>query len=74
METKVIKARFRGVSDQEKMTFSHSRCLLPISVGLEAHDDERFAATIDYINEHFAECIILVGDTGVGLAFCRYTM
>jgi signal transduction histidine kinase len=62
-KNKIIKARFRGVNAEEKASFSHSRCLLPISVDSVAHEDERFAATIDYVNQHFDSCILLLGDT-----------
>lgn len=62
-ERKVIKARFRGVNAEEKASFPRSRCLLPISVDSIAHEDERFAATIDYVNQHFDSCVLLLGDT-----------
>jgi hypothetical protein len=57
-----IKAAFK-CSEEDRAKFKDSRCLLTISVGQEAHEGEKFAATIDLINRSFKSCIILVDDT-----------
>lgn len=56
------KASFLGCSKQDKESFKQSNCLLTISVGQNAHEGERFLATIQLVNRSFASCTILVGD------------
>ncbi len=64
-----VKASFKNVTPEQKAQFKNSRCLLTISVGQESHEGERFAATIDLVNETFGSCIISVHDS-----LQRYTM
>lgn len=45
-----------------KDAFSHSRCVLPISVGQHYYTKEKFQAIVDIINHHFQECLIVVCD------------
>jgi len=40
-----------------------SQCLLTISVGQEVHEADKFAATINLVDENFSSCIILIDDT-----------
>lgn len=47
----------------DKKIFKNSRCLLTISVGQEVHEGEKFAATVDLINESFGSCILLIDDS-----------
>ena len=56
------KIRFIGAS-KYKDEFKQAKCALPISVGQPYHEGEKFAATIDLVNENFKECTIIVCDT-----------
>lgn len=55
---KDVKCNFKNVTTEEKKGFKHSSCILLISVGQEAHEGERFSATIDLINSSFNSCIV----------------
>ena len=66
---KNIRASFKGVTDKDKENFKESSCLLTISVGQEYHEGERFAATVELINQHFDACTISIYDS-----LQRYTM
>lgn len=59
---KAIKPVFKR-SDEYKEIFKQSQCLLLISVGQEAHEGERFEATINLINTSFNSCIISLYDS-----------
>lgn len=50
-------------SDDDKKNFRKSQCLLTISVGQEAHEGEKFASTIELVNNSFESCIILIDDS-----------
>lgn len=58
-----IKATFRNVSEQRRLQFHHSTCLLTISVGQQTHEDERFIATMKLIHSYFKDCIITLHDS-----------
>jgi len=60
---KMIKARFKNCSKENKQKLSQSKCVLPISVGQYYHEKEYLNATINLINKHFKECTIMVCDT-----------
>jgi hypothetical protein len=46
-----------------KENFEKANCLLTISVGQLSHEGEKLAATLYAVNQVFARCKILVGDT-----------
>lgn len=46
-----------------KAEFKNSRCVVIISVGNEAHEGDRFIATLQRVNRHFKECDIAVNDS-----------
>ncbi|HXH54866.1 MAG TPA: hypothetical protein VNK03_03880 [Gammaproteobacteria bacterium] len=58
-----IKPVFKVQHSIDKAIFRKSRCLLTISVGQEAHEGDKFGATIDLVNTAFASCILLVDDS-----------
>ncbi len=62
MEQRIIRAFFLR-SGHLKSQFSTSKCVLPISVGQEYHEGEKFKATIKLVNDHFNECLIIVCDS-----------
>ena len=64
-----VKAVFRGVTPEQKEKFKDSTGLLTISVGQESHETERFAATVELINQSFNGCYVMLYDT-----LQRYTM
>ncbi len=57
-----VKCHFKNI-DSDKTDFKHNQCLLLISVGQEAHEADRLAATINLINNSFESCIISLYDT-----------
>lgn len=59
---KTVKCNFKNINTYQG-NFKDARCLLLISVGQEAHEEERFAATIDLVNNSFKFCIISLYDT-----------
>jgi hypothetical protein len=63
-----VKAAFKHACPHENK-FKNSICSLAISVGQPAHEGDKFAATIDIINDTFGKCIIIIGD-----GLCRYIM
>jgi len=63
------KCRFKHVSELDKQIFRESACLLTISVGQEYHENEKFEATVDLINESFKSCQLMLYDS-----LQRYTM
>lgn len=63
-----IKAVFKAAAE-DKARFRESSCLLTISVGQEAHEGEKFLATIEMANASFKSCFIFVDDT-----LQRYTL
>lgn len=50
-------------NDKDKNKFKTSRCLLTISVGQEAHENEKLLSTIKTVNDSFFSCILLVDDS-----------
>ena len=60
------KTKVRAVfkcPDSFKDRFHESKCLLTISVGQEVHEDDKFLATLELVNNAFAFCTICVDDT-----------
>lgn len=57
-----IKPVFKCV-EGHKDIFKNSQCLLLISIGQEAHEGDRFEATIDLVNSSFSSCIISLYDS-----------
>jgi hypothetical protein len=58
-----IKPVFKIQHPIDKAIFGKSRCLLTISVGQEAHEGDKFGATIDLVNTAFESCILLIDDS-----------
>ena len=58
-----IKPVFKVQNNIDKTIFEKSRCLLTISVGQEAHEGDKFGATIDLVNAAFESCILLIDDS-----------
>ena len=69
LDFKQVRAVLKNTTQALKQEFKTAQCLLLISVGQEAHEGERFAATIELINASFSSCVISLYD---GLQ--RYTM
>ena len=67
--TKKTKARFKYVTESQKLLFKNACCVLSISVGQDVHEGRLFELTTELINGSFASCNILVDDT-----LQRYTM
>lgn len=63
IDTRIIKASFRGNPPEERRMFSQSCCLMPISVGQSIHEGKKFEAVIKLINNSFKQCTILVDDS-----------
>lgn len=63
MEKKEVKCNFKNVCENDKKIFQESACLLLVSVGQEAHEGERFEATIKLINDSFKSCTISLYDS-----------
>jgi hypothetical protein len=66
---KKIVCNIKNATDADKILFKNYHCLLLISVGQEAHEGERFLATINLINTSFKSCVISLYDS-----LQRYTM
>ena len=47
----------------DKAQFKKAKCLLTISVGQEVHEGDKFAATIELVNDSFGSCVMLIDDT-----------
>jgi len=60
---RVIKASFRECPINERETFSHSSCLMPISIGQPVHEGDKLIATLKLVNKNFKQCVILIDDT-----------
>ncbi len=60
---KEVKCNFKNITNDDKVKFKNSDCLLLISVGQESHEGSRFSATIDLINTSFKSCIISLYDS-----------
>lgn len=63
IDSRIVKASFRGNPPEERKLFSLSTCLMPISVGQRVHEGKKFEAVIKLINSSFKSCSILVDDT-----------
>jgi len=50
-------------SDSYKKIFHESKCLLPVSVGQSVHEGDRFAETIQSVDEKFRSWTLLIDDT-----------
>lgn len=60
---KSVRCNFKGVSSQDSAEFSAQEALLLISIGREAHEGERFAATVALMADAFASTTISVYDS-----------
>lgn len=58
-----MKCYFKNVTNEDKVKFKDSSCLLTISVGQETHEDKRLIATIDLISTSFKSFTIALHDT-----------
>jgi tRNA-dependent cyclodipeptide synthase len=58
-----IKPVFKVQNNIDQTIFQKSRCLLTISVGQEAHEGDKFGATIDLVNAAFESIILLIDDS-----------
>ncbi len=58
-----LKPIFKCNDNVDQKNFKKSKCLLTISVGQEVHEGDKFAATIDLVNEAFGSCILLIDDS-----------
>ena len=63
IDSRMVKASFRGNPSEERKLFPLSTCLMPISVGQRVHEGKKFEAVIKLINSSFKSCSILVDDT-----------
>jgi len=63
LKTKTIKPVLKSTKPYAKKFLKQSRCLLTISVGQEVHESDKFAATIELVNDNFASCVVLIDDT-----------
>lgn len=57
------KVSFKRCSASDKNKFSSSKCIMPISVGVQIHEGEKFLETMKLINSHFKACVLLVDDS-----------
>ncbi len=57
----MFTAVLKGETRQKDLR--QSACILPISVGQQYHEGDKFAATIELINVTFGECTIVIADT-----------
>ena len=57
----MFTAVLKGETHQKDL--KQSACILPISVGQQYHEGDKFAATIELINVTFGECTIVIADT-----------
>jgi hypothetical protein len=63
MQTHEIKAVLTCMPTEEKDYLKCKSCVVSISVGSQAHEGEKFRATIKMVNKYFQKCIIVMGDT-----------
>ena len=49
---------------------SSSKCILAVSMGVEAYEKHKLIGILKLINSHFQECVIIVGDTLNRYNFC----
>src|SRR5437899_2083115 len=60
---------FINIIQKDKDEFKNSQCLLLISVGQDAHEGDRFSATVNLVNSTFSGCLVSLYDS-----LQRYTM
>lgn len=60
---KIVRCNFKNITEEKKEKLKESQCLLLISVGQEAHEGDRFAATVELIKSSFESCIISIYDS-----------
>ncbi len=60
---KIYVANITHIPEDEKPFLKSKTCLLSISVGQEAHEAEKFKATLQMVNRYFKKCTVVVGDT-----------
>jgi len=63
IENRIVKASFRECPLSEREKFSKSSCLMPISIGQEVHEGDKFTAVLKLVNRNFSKCTILIDDT-----------
>lgn len=56
------KCYFQGVTSTRKAQFKANTCVLPISVGQDYHEGEKFKSLLRLVERHFARCKVIVGD------------
>ncbi|MBY0544003.1 MAG: hypothetical protein K2Q14_00460 [Gammaproteobacteria bacterium] len=64
-----VKAFLKFNNEQNQSDFSHTKCLLSISIGQQSHEGEMFESTIELVNQNFGSCAISLYDS-----LQRYTM
>lgn len=64
-----VKCNFKNITQKDKDQFKNSGCILLVSVGQEAHESDRFEATVDLVNSSFKFCTVSLYDS-----LQRYTM
>lgn len=61
--TNLNKVSFKRCSVSDRRIFSRAKCIIPVSVGVKVHEDEKFLATMRLINSSFQSCVLLVDDS-----------
>lgn len=59
----IIKASFKDCAIADRKLFCKSHCIMPISIGQNVHEGEKFIATMRLIERYFARCTILLDDS-----------
>lgn len=60
---KILKASYQDCPVSDRRLFKYSNCLIPISVGQQVHEGDKFQAIIELVNRTFKSCAILIDDT-----------
>ena len=61
-EVQKYLAKLGNVPEEDKDFLKARSCIVSISVGQEAHEDEKFRATMKMVNLRFKKCVISVSD------------
>ncbi len=61
-EVQKYLAKLGNVPEEDKDFLKARSCIVSISVGHEAHEDEKFRATMKMVNLRFKKCVISVSD------------
>ncbi len=62
-DQKFYKASLTNIPKNEKDYLKSKTCIVPVSVGQEPHEGEKFRATLKMLNSYFKNCTIVVCDT-----------